>query len=232
MQRPVLDARNNSETGFSPGSNLPFQQNQPPAPLSERPMAQNTGNRNPNLFKERAHSFIVSVASLFAKRNQPLPPSLTGVAAPNYDPSTSPFKDIEPGSEPGFFKLSGKDINMFQLWSMIWQRGGMGNVRYYFHFFFCDLTSHLSSERTMAGSLFFRSSIFQNLPYPRSPRLTRKHFFHSNTCIGRMSWKRLKQPRGSSSSSRQRVLLQMSLPQLACHNAVPACPLLLHLPFL
>ncbi|KAE9410945.1 hypothetical protein BT96DRAFT_983617 [Gymnopus androsaceus JB14] len=124
MQRPVMEGRN---SGFSPASNQPpHEQNQPPAPLSEPPMLQNA--RNANVYKERAHGFIVSIASLFAKRNQPLPPALTGIPAPNYDSLTSPFKDIEPGSEPGFFRLAAKEINMFQLWTMVWQRGGMANL--------------------------------------------------------------------------------------------------------
>jgi SWI/SNF chromatin-remodeling complex subunit SWI1 len=103
-------------------------QNQAPPPsLSERSMSQNAAARNIP-FKERANNFILSLASSFAKRNQPLPPAITGIPTPNYDPNTSPFKDIEPGSEPGSFKLFGKDFHFFQLWSVVWQRGGMSNL--------------------------------------------------------------------------------------------------------
>ncbi|KAJ3788965.1 hypothetical protein GGU10DRAFT_425893 [Lentinula aff. detonsa] len=113
--------------GIPPGHNNHFQ-NQP---LFERSMSQNPAtrpNQPSNTFKEKSNSFILSLATVFAKRNQPLPPALTGIPTPSYDPINSPFKDIEPGSEHGSFRLAGKDINIFHLWTLIWHRGGMGNV--------------------------------------------------------------------------------------------------------
>ncbi|KIK71140.1 hypothetical protein GYMLUDRAFT_235505 [Collybiopsis luxurians FD-317 M1] len=100
----------------------------PASPLLERSMTQNPPTRPQNLFREKANSFTASLASLFAKRNQPLPPALTGVPTPNYDPISSPFKDIQTGSEPGIFKIAGKDLHLFQLWSVVWQRGGFVNL--------------------------------------------------------------------------------------------------------
>ncbi|KAJ3936362.1 MAG: hypothetical protein NXY57DRAFT_985972 [Lentinula lateritia] len=112
--------------GIPPGHN-----NFPNQPLLERSMSQNPAPRPSqpsNTFKEKSSNFIYSLATVFAKRNQPLPPSLTGIPTPTYDPINSPFKDIEAGSEHGSFRLAGKDINIFHLWTMIWHRGGMGNV--------------------------------------------------------------------------------------------------------
>ncbi|KAL0575988.1 hypothetical protein V5O48_005988 [Marasmius crinis-equi] len=79
---------------------------------------------HPPTMQERAQSFLQSLASFMVKQNTPLPPPLTGVPVPNYDPTTSVFSEIEPGSEPGSFRLAGKDVDLFRLWGTVIQRGG------------------------------------------------------------------------------------------------------------
>ncbi|KAJ3517378.1 hypothetical protein NLJ89_g540 [Agrocybe chaxingu] len=76
-----------------------------------------------NSLKHRQQGFLTGLANVFAKRGQPLPPSLTGIASPNYDPTTSPWSLIE-SSEVGTFRLAGKDVNLFKLWGLVFQQGG------------------------------------------------------------------------------------------------------------
>ncbi|TFK30589.1 hypothetical protein FA15DRAFT_607990 [Coprinopsis marcescibilis] len=74
--------------------------------------------------QQRQQGFLLGLHNLMVKLGQPLPPALTGIPAPNYNPSTSPWSHIEPGSEVGSLKLAGKDVNLFRLWSAVFQSGG------------------------------------------------------------------------------------------------------------
>ncbi|KAF8912810.1 hypothetical protein CPB84DRAFT_1670865 [Gymnopilus junonius] len=74
--------------------------------------------------KQRQHGFLQGLAGLMAKRGTPLPPSLTGIPSPNYDPSASVWTIIEPSGEVGSFRLAGKDIDLFKLWGLVYQHGG------------------------------------------------------------------------------------------------------------
>jgi SWI/SNF chromatin-remodeling complex subunit SWI1 len=74
--------------------------------------------------KQREQSFLQGLATSFAKRGHPLPPTLTGINFPNYDPTTTSWSVIEPGSEVGTFKLVGKDVNLFKFWGLAIQQGG------------------------------------------------------------------------------------------------------------
>lgn len=177
--------------GIPPGHN-----NFPNQPLLERSMSQNPAPRPSqpsNTFKEKSSNFIYSLATVFAKRNQPLPPSLTGIPTPTYDPINSPFKDIEAGSEHGSFRLAGKDINIFHLWTMIWHRGGMGNVCNT-----CLLSTILSAEyfqfrprlakTIMLGRRSYKFLTFRSQPSPHLSRYIPRSFFPLKACIGRISW--------------------------------------------
>jgi len=82
-----------------------------------------------NPLKLREMNFLQGLANTFAKRGNPLPPGLTGVSFPNYDPNTSQFSVIEPGSEVGTFRLAGKDVNIFKFWGLALQQGGGQAVR-------------------------------------------------------------------------------------------------------
>lgn len=80
-------------------------------------------------FKQRQHGFLTGLANVMAKRNTPLPPSLTGIPSPNYDPNTSPWSYIEPSAEIGSFRLANQDVNLFKLWGLVMQHGGAQVVR-------------------------------------------------------------------------------------------------------
>uniref|UniRef100_A0A0W0G2R4 ARID domain-containing protein n=1 Tax=Moniliophthora roreri TaxID=221103 RepID=A0A0W0G2R4_MONRR len=82
---------------------------------------------HPTSIMERTRNFLASLASFMMKQNTPLPPALTGIPVQNYDPATSMFNDLEPSSEPGSFRLAGKDVDLFKLWAAVYQRGGSAN---------------------------------------------------------------------------------------------------------
>ncbi|KAJ7597179.1 hypothetical protein C8J56DRAFT_1011680 [Mycena floridula] len=123
-----LRVRSVSQSGAIPGGNFgstqEFGGHQPtvntsfldPTMANARPGQQN--------LKNRQHGFLNALSNIMAKRNTPLPPALTGVAAPNYDPATSLFKIIEPSAEVGAFRLAGRDIELFKLWGLVVQNGG------------------------------------------------------------------------------------------------------------
>jgi SWI/SNF chromatin-remodeling complex subunit SWI1 len=47
----------------------------------------------------------------------------------NYDPSQSHWNGIEISPhEPGFFRLAGKDVDVFKLWGLVFQNGGGAKV--------------------------------------------------------------------------------------------------------
>lgn len=98
----------------------------PSGPLLDTAMTARPGN--PPNFKQRQTGFLNYVAHVMIKRNSPLPPALTGVQAPTYDPNTSPFKVIEPSQSVGAFRLAGKDVDLFKLWGLVVQNGGSQQV--------------------------------------------------------------------------------------------------------
>lgn len=77
----------------------------------------------------RQQSFLNGLASVMAKRNTPLPPSLTGVPSPNYDPTNSPWSYIEPSPHIGSFRLANHDVSLFKLWGLVMQYGGAHAAR-------------------------------------------------------------------------------------------------------
>lgn len=85
-------------------------------------------NMNAQSYKMRQQSFLGGVARIMFNRNTPLPPSITGVQVP-FDPATSPWKGLEPASEPGGFKLAGKDVDLFRLWNLVFQAGGSNKIQ-------------------------------------------------------------------------------------------------------
>ncbi|RDB28970.1 SWI/SNF chromatin-remodeling complex subunit sol1 [Hypsizygus marmoreus] len=96
-----------------------------PASFLDPSMAHQTRNTPQNTtLKQRQQGFLNGLANVMASRGTPLPPAITGVPAPNYDPNTSQWKSLEPSSEVGFFRLAGKDINLFKLWGSVFQSGG------------------------------------------------------------------------------------------------------------
>ncbi|KAJ7706389.1 hypothetical protein B0H17DRAFT_1126052 [Mycena rosella] len=82
--------------------------------------------RNPNpsaSIKQRQVGFLNGLARIMASRNTPLPPALTGIETPTYDPAATQWKIIEPG-EVGAFRLAGRDVDLFKLWGLVFQNGG------------------------------------------------------------------------------------------------------------
>lgn len=92
------------------------------ASFLDPPMSQPSAHA-PSL-KLRQQNFLNGLASVMAKRNTPLPPNLTGVPSPNFDPNNSPWSYIEPSAEIGSFRLANQDVNLFKLWGLVMQHGG------------------------------------------------------------------------------------------------------------
>lgn len=96
----------------------------PSADMQARP-----GSNTVDPLKQRQRNFYSSLAQLMTTRGTPLPPGIVGFPWPQgYDPASSPFKVIEQGSEPGFFRLAGKDVNLFKLWTTIMAAGGANKI--------------------------------------------------------------------------------------------------------
>lgn len=95
-------------------------------------MAQPNSARNQPLsnlpLKQRQYGFLQGLHNVMAKRGTPLPPQLTGIPSPGYDPSHSPWNIIEPSKEPGSFMLAGKDVDLFKLWGLVISNGGGQSV--------------------------------------------------------------------------------------------------------
>lgn len=116
----------------------------------------------------RRQGFLNGLASIMFKRNTPLPPALTGVPAPNFDPNTTQFKFIEPSSEIGGFRLAGKDIDLFKLWGMVFQQGGCAVVRALLDRVPNSFISLASSTTIMDGTHYYRTLTSRSSPLCRS----------------------------------------------------------------
>ncbi|KAF9569712.1 hypothetical protein CPC08DRAFT_701603 [Agrocybe pediades] len=81
-----------------------------------------------NPLKSRQTSFLTGLATVMAKRGTPLPQSLTGVHVPNFDSTNTIWSIIEPADEVGAFRLAGKDVDLFKLWGLVYQKGGANAV--------------------------------------------------------------------------------------------------------
>ncbi|GJJ09478.1 hypothetical protein Clacol_003701 [Clathrus columnatus] len=73
--------------------------------------------------RSRRDDFYKFLSNVMNARGTPLPPSITGIPSP-YDPTNSRWGSLEPSSEPGGFKLYGKDIDLFKLWHLVMPGGG------------------------------------------------------------------------------------------------------------
>lgn len=122
---PYLGGINNSNTFSTQNDPARFQLpiNNGTQPLLEPSMS------NPRIPLPRQQAFLHGLHNFWQGRGQPLPPQLTGIPAPNYDPSTSPWNAIDVSQEPGNFRLAGKDINLLKLWTLVYQNGGGNQVR-------------------------------------------------------------------------------------------------------
>lgn len=118
---------NNFGLGHNPSGNVPF--------LDQGSMTR-SGLAMKDVTKQRESSFLQGLATTHAKSGCPLPPALTGIAFPNYDPTNRRW-NIEPGSEIGTFRIVGKDVSLFKFWGLAMREGGVQNVR----------SGHFYSER-------------------------------------------------------------------------------------
>ena len=75
--------------------------------------------------KQRQQQFLVKLAKLMEDRKTPLPPFMTGVST-QYDPTR--WKNVEPATEVGGFKLAGRDIDIHKLWTIVLQLGGSAKL--------------------------------------------------------------------------------------------------------
>lgn len=103
----------------TPNSNASF----PDPAMSQTNQSRNQPSASSSL-KQRQQGFLQGLAGLMAKRNTPLPPSLTGIPYSNYDPNNTLWSIIEPSSEIGSFRLAGRDVDLFKLWGLVFQQGG------------------------------------------------------------------------------------------------------------
>jgi SWI/SNF chromatin-remodeling complex subunit SWI1 len=140
-----------SSSTVTPAFQMPNSHGLPPTPNSAsfldspQPSASARNQPHPSTsLKQRQQGFLQGLANVMAKRGTPLPPALTGFPVQNYDPSTSPWKTIEPSSEIGSFRLAGKDIDLFKLWGLVFQNGGGSAVSTIFLLFQWCIYSHLS----------------------------------------------------------------------------------------
>lgn len=93
-----------------------------------------------HVYKQRLGFFLNSISSYHAGRGAPLPPALTGIPYPQgYDPQNSPWKAIEPSAEVGSFRLAGRDVDLFKLWTTVLSAGGSAKV--------CLCSSYLLNRR-------------------------------------------------------------------------------------
>lgn len=110
-----------------------------PSSSTSHPMQNNLqdGPRPPQpnqsqIIQGRQRSFLGSLGALMVQRGTPLPPQLTGVPYPaGFDASKSLFNvlDVSP-TDFGTIRLTGKDVDLFKLWTLVFQSGGMAKVEY------------------------------------------------------------------------------------------------------
>ena len=176
LQPAIMDAQATMQ--FSPHSSLQpafapvhnLQHN--PASLEPSMPSSNVPPRHPPntvSIKQKQRSFLANLANIHHTRGSPLPPPLTAVQYPaNYDPASSQWKSLECSSEPGAFRLAGKDVDLFKLWCIVCQLGGGQKVFISISYIICrkliiTYTQSFRRRNKMHGHSFFPSSTFLNI---------------------------------------------------------------------
>lgn len=140
----------------APNTGLMTQQQQPSLhgnlSLGESNMAGSNRQQPPAAtLKQRQRNFLNGLTSVMSARGTPLPPALTGVPNPQYDPNTSLWKALEPSpTEVGAFRLAGKDVDLFRLWGLVFQAGGHAKV--------CLVRLHLSYHSLLTSIISAHST--------------------------------------------------------------------------
>ncbi|KDQ08455.1 hypothetical protein BOTBODRAFT_69755 [Botryobasidium botryosum FD-172 SS1] len=89
---------------------------------------QSGGTNGPKSGNPRLQNFYRMLGDLMIQRNTPLPPALTGVNTPSFDPLHSPFRVIETTGELGVFRLAGVEIDLHEFFMLIFRLGGSQKV--------------------------------------------------------------------------------------------------------
>ncbi|KAH0590556.1 hypothetical protein H2248_000698 [Termitomyces sp. 'cryptogamus'] len=113
-QQPTFQMPNNHPPSTSPSLIDPMSQSIP----RTVPPANGTN------FAQRRQGFLTGLANVMSSMGTPLPPALTGVPSPNFDPNSSRWKHLELSSEIGTIRLAGRDVGLFQLWGIVFRNGG------------------------------------------------------------------------------------------------------------
>lgn len=95
---------------------------------------------------------------IYVRRGTPLPPALTGINNPTWDPTTTPFK-FELGSERGIIKVAGHDVDLFKFWQALFAAGFTQKV--------CQFSSKALMHMLMSFSSYLRWHATEH--GPRSP---------------------------------------------------------------
>lgn len=98
-------------------------------PNSAPPPRNGHSGMPPQDMTRQRHGMLRVVAGAVAStRNIALPPALTGVPNPNYNPNNSPFGWLDI-VEVGILRLLGKEVDLLRLWNIVLNRGGTAKVR-------------------------------------------------------------------------------------------------------
>ncbi|KZV63284.1 hypothetical protein PENSPDRAFT_691766 [Peniophora sp. CONT] len=91
-------------------------------------MAAPQGPPNPQMVAQalmaRRRQFYTSLAQTHFQRGQPLPQQFTGTNTPGYDPNNSPWNRLPVSNELGKLRVNGKDLEIYQLFSLVMGQGG------------------------------------------------------------------------------------------------------------
>jgi SWI/SNF chromatin-remodeling complex subunit SWI1 len=117
-QQPV----SNQPFSFSSSSSDPFMSS-----VGQQPVRQSQQQFNQHRSKQR--QFLHGLANIHAARKDPLPPALTGIPYPGFDPNQSKWKSLEPSlTELGSVMLAGKPVDLYRLWVAVSSAGGWMKV--------------------------------------------------------------------------------------------------------
>jgi SWI/SNF chromatin-remodeling complex subunit SWI1 len=114
----------NQPPNFSSSSSDPFMSS-----VGQQPVRQSQQQQQFGQHKAKQRQFLLALASIHAARKDPLPPGLTGIPHPGFDPNQSKWKSLEPSStELGSVILAGKPVDLYRLWVAVSSAGGWVKV--------------------------------------------------------------------------------------------------------
>ncbi|KAF9240916.1 hypothetical protein BU15DRAFT_87481 [Melanogaster broomeanus] len=109
MQRQLAHA--NARQPAASSSQIPVGGTTPASFLGGMPSSYDQHHGLQATKQKQQRNFLAGLANIHNSRGSPLPPALTGIPyPPNYDPATSPWKNVECSNEIGAFRLTGKDL--------------------------------------------------------------------------------------------------------------------------